>query len=221
LIDLSWSELAGRHTVCLLEANCIATTGSGAGDRPERREMESGISQVLTLDYLKWLAVFLAYPIAGLLGRLIANPADGLPFAFITAAVAGAILGFAQWIALGRHESAAYWVAATAVGLGVSFVIVQALGATSSAAAPVIGAMTGVGVGIAQSLVRSDRMPSAAVWIVTMGVAWCIAWVVTTSIGVQAEAGWPVVGVSGALVAQALTGVVLMTMGRRRGRPIA
>jgi len=33
---------------------------------------------------------------------------------------------------------------------------------------------------------------------------------VTTSIGVQAEAGWPVVGVSGAIVAQAITGVVLM-----------
>ena len=157
-----------------------------------------------------WLAVFLAYPIAGLLGRLIANPADGFVFAFITGAVAGAILGLAQWLALGRHVSAGIWVGATALGLGVSFAIVQAMGATSTAAAPVIGAVTGLGVGVAQSLVRSDRLPSAIVWVPTMAVAWAIAWVVTTSIGVQAEAGWPVVGVSGAIVAQALTGVVLM-----------
>jgi hypothetical protein len=79
--------------------------------------------------------------------------------------------------------------------------------------------VTGLGVGIAQSFVRSDRMPSAAVWVATMGLAWAIAWVVTTSIGVQAGDGWPVVGVSGALVAQALTGVVLMRFGRRQTQP--
>jgi hypothetical protein len=177
------------------------------------------MSQVLVRDYAKWLAVFLAYPIAGALGRLVANPADGLIFAFITAAVAGAVLGLAQWLALGRHVSVTRWVGATAVGLGVSFVIVQAFGATSSAAAPIIGALTGLGVGVAQSFVRSDRVPAAPVWIPTMGIAWAIGWIVTTSIGVQAEAGWPVVGVSGALVAQALTGVVLMTLTRRQAQP--
>jgi hypothetical protein len=176
------------------------------------------MSQVLTRDYLKWVAVFLAYPIAGFLGRLIANPADGLVFAFITAAVAGAIIGAAQWFVLGRDISAVRWIGATAVGLGVSFAIVQALGATNNAAAPVIGAVTGLGVGVAQSMVRAHRIP-AAVWIPTMGVAWAIAWVVTTSIGVQANAGWPVVGVSGALVAQLLSGVVLMTMRGRRAQP--
>jgi hypothetical protein len=177
------------------------------------------MSRVLNRDYAKWVAVFLAYPIAGFLGRLIANPADGFVFAFITAAVAGAIIGLAQWVALGRDISALRWVGATAVGLGVSFVIVQALGATSNSAALVIGGVTGLGVGVAQSLARPDRMPSAAVWIPTMGVAWAIAWVVTTSIGVQANAGWPVVGVSGALVAQLLTGLVLLTMGRRPAQP--
>ena len=74
-------------------------------------------------------------------------------------------------------------------------------------------------VGVAQSFVRSDRVPAAPVWIATMGIAWAVGWVVTTSIGVQAEAGWPIVGVSGALVAQALTGVVLMTLTRRQAQP--
>jgi hypothetical protein len=177
------------------------------------------MSVLLMRDYAKWLAVFLAYPIAGFLGRVIANPADGLIFAFLTAAVAGAVLGLAQWLALGRHVSVARWVGATALGLGVSFVIVQAFGATTSAAAPVIGAVTGLGVGLAQSLLRADRIPSPAIWIPTMGVAWAIAWVVTTSIGVQAEAGWPIVGVSGALVAQILTGIVLLAATRRRMQP--
>jgi hypothetical protein len=53
-----------------------------------------------------------------------------------------------------------------------------------------------------------------------MGIAWAFGWIVTTSIGVQAEAGWPVVGVSGALVAQALTGVVIMTVARRQSQPV-
>jgi len=177
------------------------------------------MSQLFTRDYAKWIAVFLAYPIAGFVGRLIANPDDGLLFALITGGAAGAILGVAQWLALGRQASAAAWVGATALGLGASFVIAQAIGATSSTAAPVIGAITGLGVGVAQSFLRSPRLPSAAIWIPTMGIAWAIAWIVTTSIGVRAEAGWPVVGVSGALVAQVLSGFVLMTMGRRRTQP--
>jgi hypothetical protein len=177
------------------------------------------MSRILGRDYGKWLLVVLAYPVAGGLGRLIANPAEGLGFAFVTAAVAGAILGAAQWLALGRHTSAGMWVGATALGLGASFVIVQALGVTSSAAGPVIGAVTGLGVGAAQSLVRADRIPSPLLWTATMGVAWSIGWIVTTSIGVQAEAGWPVVGLSGAIVAQALSGLALLTLGRRRVQP--
>ncbi len=177
------------------------------------------MSRVVSLDSAKWIAVFLAYPVAGGLGRLIANPADGLVFAFICAAVAGGILGAAQWLALGRHVSPALWIGATALGLGVSFVIVQAAGATTSAAAPVIGAVTGLGVGVTQAFVRWDRVPAGPIWIPTMAIAWAVAWVVTTSIGVQAEAGWPVVGVSGALTAQILTGIVLATLGRRRVQP--
>jgi hypothetical protein len=177
------------------------------------------MSHVLRLDLAKWLLVVLAYPVAGGLGRLIANPADGLVFAFVTAAVAGAILGGAQWLALGRHVSPALWIGATALGLGLSFVIVQAAGVTSSAAAPIIGAATGLGVGIAHSFVRSDRVPAAPIWIPAMAIAWAAGWVVTTSIGVQAEDGWPVVGLSGALVAQVLSGLVLVTLSRRRAQP--
>jgi hypothetical protein len=177
------------------------------------------MSRILGRDYGKWLLVVLAYPVAGALGRLIANPADGFAFAFVTAGVAGAILGAAQWLALGRHASPALWIGATALGLGASFVVVQALGATTSSSAALIGAVTGLGVGAAQSLVRADRIPSPVLWTATMGVAWSIGWIVTTSIGVQAEAGWPVVGLSGAIVAQVLSGLALVTLGRRRAQP--
>jgi hypothetical protein len=47
------------------------------------------MSRVVSLDSAKWIAVFLAYPVAGGLGRLLANPAEGLVFAFVCAAVAG------------------------------------------------------------------------------------------------------------------------------------
>jgi hypothetical protein len=174
------------------------------------------VSEFTVRDLAKWIAVLLAYPIAGFAGRFVADPHAGLVFAFVTAAVAGAILGLAQWLALGSHGRVWIWAGATALGLGVSFAVVQALGATSSTAAPLIGALTGLGVGIAQSLMRSDRLPSPSIWVATMGVAWTIGWIVTTSIGVQAEAGWPIVGVSGALVAQALTGAVLYIVANRK-----
>lgn len=179
------------------------------------------MSRILSREYAKWLAVILAYPIAGGLGRLIADPRDGVVFALVTAGVAGAILGVAQWLALGRAVSALRWVGATTVGLGVSFAIVQALGATSNSAAPIIGAVTGLGVGVAQSLVRFDRAPSPVLWIPAMTVAWSIGWVVTTSIGVQAGDGWPVVGLSGAVVAQALTGLALLRPARQGVQPAA
>jgi hypothetical protein len=44
---------------------------------------------------------------------------------------------------------------------------------------------------------------------VTLGIAWAIGWGVTASIGVALEAGWPVFGLSGALVSQAIAGIVL------------
>ena len=44
----------------------------------------------------------------------------------------------------------------------------------------------------------------------TSGIAWAIGWAVTAGIGVALEAGWPVFGLSGALVSQVIAGVVAL-----------
>ena len=49
---------------------------------------------------------------------------------------------------------------------------------------------------------------------VATAVAWTVGWRIASSVGVQTEAGWPVFGVSGAIVAQALSGLVVVGMGR-------
>jgi len=57
---------------------------------------------------------------------------------------------------------------------------------------------------------------------VTLGIAWAIGWAVTASIGVALEAGWPVFGLSGALVSQAIVGIVLWkVLGREEASLLA
>lgn len=65
----------------------------------------------------------------------------------------------------------------------------------------------------------SDRIRSPVLWIPTMGHR------VVDRLGghdihrYSGGGGWPVVGVSGALVAQALSGAVLVMMSRRQVQP--
>jgi hypothetical protein len=57
-------------------------------------------------------------------------------------------------------------------------------------------------------LVR-ERVANAWIWVIVSGIAWAVGWAVTSGIGVALATGWPVYGLSGALVSQIITGVVL------------
>ena len=54
----------------------------------------------------------------------------------------------------------------------------------------------------------------------TLGAAWALGWAVTASIGVALEAGWPVFGLSGALVSQVIAGIVLWKVLGRDEAPV-
>jgi hypothetical protein len=53
------------------------------------------------------------------------------------------------------------------------------------------------------------RVTNTWVWVIASGIAWAVGWAVTSGIGVALATGWPVYGLSGALVSQIITGVVL------------
>ena len=112
------------------------------------------------------------------------------------AAIAGA-----RW--LGRRHC---------LGLGLSLAVVtgfigQIANSTEAAA---LGAVAGLVLGIGQAVVlRSSGVSNAWIWAPATAIAWAAGWFVTASAGIALDAGWPVFGLSGAIVSQVITGIVL------------
>jgi hypothetical protein len=50
---------------------------------------------------------------------------------------------------------------------------------------------------------------NAWIWIPVTGVAWGVGWLITSSVGVALAPGWPVYGLSGAVVSQVITAIAL------------
>ena len=162
---------------------------------------------------LRWLVATLAFPIGGFIGHLIGGPAATIPAALISGAIAGAIIGLGEALALKlRSQALAGWAAATALGLGLSLAaftgFIGQIGNTTEAAG--LGAVAGLVLGIGQAVVlRSSGISNAWIWAPATAVAWAAGWFVTASAGIALDAGWPVFGLSGAIVSQVITGIVL------------
>ena len=171
-------------------------------------------------DLLLWTATLLAFPLAGLAGRAIAGPVDATWTAFLAGAVAGLVLGVAQWLALRRIGIDARWILATggglAVGLGIAFAIFG-YGHTVSDMW-IVGAMSGLGIGIAQWPLLHGFMKASIAWIPANAVAWALGWTVTTAIGVDPDDRWAVFGLSGSATCTLLLGVVLWVLARSGSR---
>jgi len=196
-----------------------------------RRKTVSTTSSVPALSgsgrslLVRWIIAIVAFPIGGTLGHLVGGPAATVPAALISGLVAGAIIGIGQGVALGiyRPQALALWVAATAVGLGVALAAVTAvIGQIDTMTdAILLGAISGLAIGAGQAaLLARERTANAWIWVVTLGVAWAVGWAVTAGVGVALEAGWPVFGLSGALVCQIITGVVLWKVLARDESPV-
>lgn len=97
-----------------------------------------------------WLAVTIAYPIAGVVGFAVGGPVDG-PTGALAALAAGAVLGVAQVLALGAREArgAGVWIGATALGLAIGTVVGVALRLPLPLTGLVAGALMGAGQAVA------------------------------------------------------------------------
>ena len=170
------------------------------------------------IDLLVWVATLLAFPIAGLAGRAVAGPVDTVWTAALAGAIAGAVIGAAQWLALRRIGADLRWIAATAVGLAVGLALAFAIfgyGDTVGDLA-VVGAVTGLGIGIAQWSLLRALVGGGLVWLWVPATAafWALGWTVTTAIGVDPDDRWAVHGLSGSTTLTVLLGGVLWILTR-------
>jgi hypothetical protein len=166
-----------------------------------------------------WGAAFLGFPVGGTAATALVGPVDTVAKAALAGAVAGAVLGAAQWLLLRqRLPVPAWWVAATGGGMAVGMALGAALLGDETAGAPLLlrGLVTGAAIGVAQTALGRRAAPGAPVWGLAVAVGWPLGWAITRAVGVDLEWKWAVFGSSGALAFQLLTGLALAYVQRVR-----
>ena len=161
--------------------------------------------------WLLWTAGFLAFPIAGALATAVTGRINDFSSALVGGMVAGAVIGTGQWLVARRLLEAQTWIPATALAMGIGLAIgawVVGYG-TSLGELALMGAITGIPLGVAQAYLLRDRVANAWVWAAAMPLLWALGWTVSTFIGVSVDNQFAVFGASGAITFMALSGVLL------------
>jgi hypothetical protein len=162
-------------------------------------------------SWLLWTAGFAAFPLAGLAGTAVAGRVDGPLAALGGGAVAGLVIGAAQALVSHRRLDPRRWIPATTVGMGLGLLLGAATVryGTSLGDLAVMGALTGVVLGIAQTLAlpRTTRLRWA--WAAATPALWAAGWTTTTLGGISVDQQFTVFGAYGALTFSALSGLLL------------
>ena len=162
----------------------------------------------------RWVAVALAFPVAGYVGWAVGGRVDAVDAALVGGAVTGAGLGAVQWWAadgdLGRPAA---WIAASAVGYAAGLAVGAALVGfdTDLGSLALMGLVSGATLGAAQGLIlaRDGRQGLTLPWALAMPVLFALGWCASTGIGVDVDDQFTVFGAAGALVFMVLSGLVL------------
>ena len=161
--------------------------------------------------WLLWTAGFLAFPIAGILAEALTGRINDFGSALIGGMVAGAVIGTGQWLVARRLLDAQTWIPATALAMGIGLAVgawVVGYG-TSLGELALMGAITGIPLGLAQAYLLRDRVANAWVWAAAMPLLWALGWTITTVGGIDVDQQWAVFGAYGAITFMALSGVLL------------
>ncbi len=174
-----------------------------------------------TRPMLRWLPTFLAFPVAGLATVVTVGSVGSAWSGLAAGAVAGAIVGGAQWLALRSSGVGRTWWLATVVGLALGTALAAILtdAGTSTGDLVLRGVVAGAAVGAAQASVLRPGLAVIAAWTATTSISWAAGWWVTSRVIVDAERGYVVFGSSGALVVTLLTGLALPLVLRAASRP--
>jgi hypothetical protein len=163
------------------------------------------------------VAVLVSFPIGGFLADLVVDGVDSVGAAIVGGLIAGAVIGAAEWFAL-RQRVSWLWLPATSVGMALGLTVGAALVdyGTSRGEVVVLGAATGVGVGVLQALVLlRHRVPGSFWWAVANPPAWALGWLVTSYvITTNVDERFTNFGASGALLFGLLTWLLLAVLFR-------
>lgn len=169
------------------------------------------ISRDERVRWARWVGTFVGFPLAGVTARAVVGPIGSVGDALGGGLAGGVVLGLVQ-SAIGGLERRTWvrWTALTAVGLAGGL----AAGArtvdfgTAVADLVAMGAITGLGVGAAQSLGLPMRASDRLLWAVATPALWALGWLITSQVIVDAERQHAVFGSSGALVVSVLAGAL-------------
>jgi hypothetical protein len=162
-----------------------------------------------------WGASFLAFPLGGLLARVV-GPVDEIWVAIVAGAIAGGVIGAGQWLVLRSSGIDTRWIVATMAGLALGLALGTALVdyGTSVGDLAVVGAFSGLGVGLSQYPLLRGRIQTSWAWIPATAGLWALGWVVTSQvISANADERFAVFGASGALTVAVLSGALLWVLG--------
>jgi hypothetical protein len=167
-----------------------------------------------------WLwpvTILVSFPIGGYIADLVVDGVDSVGAALVGGLIVGAIIGATEWFALRKWVSWP-WTPATIAGMAVGLVAGAALvdyGIDRGDVA-LMGAVTGVGVGVMQALVLArHRIPGAFWWAVANPPTWALGWLVTSYVITRnIDERFPIFGASGALVFGLLTWLLLPALFR-------
>jgi len=162
----------------------------------------------------RWMAVWLAFPIAGYIGWIVGGRVDAVGAALVGGALTAAGLGAVQWwAAKGALGRAAGWIGASTVGYAVGLAAGAALVGydTDLGSLAVMGLVSGAALGAAQGLVlaRQGRRALALPWALAMPVLFALGWSVASVTGIGVDDQFTVFGAGGALVFTLLSGLLL------------
>jgi hypothetical protein len=162
--------------------------------------------------WLVWTAGFLAFPVAGLAGTAVAGRVDSPVAALLGGLVAGLVLGAGQSLVSRRRLDPRRWVPATGVGMSTGLLLgaVTVGYGTSLADLAVMGAITGIALGVTQAVALPRRTRTRWAWAALMPALWSLGWVVSTLVlATRVDAQFTIFGASGAVTVAALSGLLL------------
>jgi hypothetical protein len=162
-------------------------------------------------SWLIWMLGFLALPIGGFAASLIVGRIDSPRAAVIGGAIAGLVVGAGQALVSRGRLDWRWWIPATTVGMALGLVLGAAVVGYRSALSDLVlmGALTGVLLGIAQTIALPRRARLRWAWAAAMPALWALGWTVTTVAGIAVNDQFAIFGAFGALAFTALSGVLL------------
>jgi len=174
----------------------------------------------LTRTWLSWTVGFLAFPLAGFCGTAVAGRVDDPLSALLGGAVAGLVIGTGQALASRRRLRLRRWIPATSIGMSLGLLLgASTVGyRTTLADLALMGALTGVVLGIAQTFTLPRNAKPRWLWAAGMPILWALGWTVTTIAGIAVEEQFTNFGAFGALTFSALSGLLLLYLLPHSGR---